>query len=170
MRKILFFSLSILIFSLFFLMINSDKESGMNMQLKGESFIEGLKIYHKINGKPLWVLSAKRADILEDGDRARLSGIQMNIEDRNMTIVAEKGDYELSSKQILIEGQVTATNPTYSLTTENVEIDTAAGTLKTNGAVKIEGRKFNLQGRGMNIDNAEQKVRITDGVKATFHN
>lgn len=170
MRKLLFFSFSLLLLSLFIILFKSEKEARIDMQIKGESFIEGLKITHKNNGKPLWVLTAKRADLSENGDTAHLSGIVMNLEEKNMTIYADSGNYDLSSKNIYIEGPVTAKNTSYSLTTENVEIDAAAGILKTKGQVNIEGKKFNLQGTGMNIDNTEQKVRITNDVKATFNN
>ena len=140
------------------------------MQIKGESFIEGLKISHKINGKTFWVLTAKRADILENGDMAYLSGIEMFIEEKDMSIYADRGNYDMKSKNIVIDGPLKAKTPAYSMTTENAEIDTAAGTMKTNEYVKIEGKKFNLQGKGMNIDNNEQKVRIINDVKATFNN
>lgn len=170
MKRSLFFILSLLLFSLFFFMVKSEKGSRLDMQLKGESFIEGLKIIHKKNGKPDWILTAKRADITENGDKAHLTDIEMTIENRGMTIYADKGLYNLTNKNLTIDGKVIAKNNNYSIITEHVELDSKADNLKTEGNVKIEGKKFSLQGKGMRINNAEQKVRILKDVKATFNN
>jgi LPS export ABC transporter protein LptC len=76
----------------------------------------------------------------------------------------------MNTKKISIEGPITAKGNTYSITTEQVEIDSDAGLLTTGKDVRIEGKKFTLQGKGMEIKNNEQKVRIMKDVKATFNN
>ncbi len=140
------------------------------MHLSGESFIEGLKIIHKNNGKPDWILTAKRADITEDGDKAHLYDIEMTIEDKDIKIYSDEGIYNLTNKNLTIDGKVIAKNSNYSIIMEQVELDSKAGNLKTGGNVKIEGKKFILNGKGMKIDSEEQKVRILKDVKATFNN
>ena len=170
MKKSLLVLASFLLFSLLFYMVGGEKDSKLDIHLKGESFLEGLKIIQKKNGVQNWILTAKRADISKDGNEANLTDIEMEVKDKGITIFAEKGLYNMNTKKISIEGPITAKGNTYSITTEQVEIDSDAGLLTTGKDVRIEGKKFTLQGKGMEIKNNEQKVRIMKDVKATFNN
>jgi LPS export ABC transporter protein LptC len=170
MKKSLLVLASLLLFSLFFIMLEEESNTKLDIHLKGGSFFEGLKIVQKKNGVENWILTAKRADISKDGDLANLTDLEMEVKDKEITIYAEKGLYNLDTKKISIEGTITARNNNYSITSGEVEIDSAAGSLTTNEDVTIDGEKFHLQGKGMEIKNNEQKVRILKDVKATFHN
>jgi len=170
MKKSLLVIASILLFSLFFFMVEGEKASKLDIHLKGESFLEGLKIIQKKNGVQNWILTAKRADISKDGNEAFLTGVEMEVKDKGITILAETGLYNLNTKKISVEGPITAKNNTYSITTEQVEIDSDAGLLTTGRDIRIEGKKFTLLGKGMEVNNNEQKVRIMKDVQATFNN
>lgn len=170
MKKSLLVLASFLLFSLFLFMVQGEKASKLDIHLKGESFLEGLKIIHKKNGLQNWILTAKRADISKDGNEADLTDVEMEVKNKGITIFAEKGVYNLDTKKISIEGTITAKNNAYSITTGQIEIDSDAGLLTTGKEVLIEGKKFTLQGKGMEINNNEQKVRIMKDVKATFNN
>jgi LPS export ABC transporter protein LptC len=151
-------------------MVEGEKANKLDINLKGESFLEGLRIIHKKNGLQNWILTAKRADISKDGNEADLTDVEMEVKNKGITIFAEKGLYNLDTKKISIEGAITAKNNAYSITTRQIEIDSDAGLLTTGKDVLIEGKKFTLQGKGMEIKNNEQKVRIMKDVKATFNN
>jgi LPS export ABC transporter protein LptC len=151
-------------------MVAEEKTNKLDIHLKGGSFFEGLRIVNKKNGVQNWILTAKRADISKAGDEADLTDLEMEVENKGITIYAGKGLYNLDTKKISVEGTITAKNNNYTITTRQVEIDSAAGSLKTNGDVHIEGRKFILQGKGLEVNNNEQKVRILKDVKATFNN
>ena len=170
MKKSLLVLASFLLFSLFLFMVQGEKASKLDIHLKGESFLEGLKIIHKKNGLQNWILTAKRADISKDGNEANLTDVEMEVKNKGITIFAEKGLYNLDTKKISIEGAITAKNNAYSITTRQIEIDSDAGLLTTGKDVLIEGKKFTLQGKGMEINNTEQKVRIMKDDKATFNN
>jgi LPS export ABC transporter protein LptC len=170
MKKSLLVLASLLLFSLFFFMVEEEKTNKLDIHLRGGSFFEGLRIVHKKNGVENWILTAKRADISKDGDEANLTDLEMEVENEGITICAEKGLYNLDTKRISVLGTITAKNDNYSITTRQVEIDSAAGSLKTDADVHIEGKKFLLQGKGMEVNNNEQKVRILKDVKATFNN
>lgn len=151
-------------------MFKGEKTTKFDINLKGDSFFEGLKIIQKKNGVQNWILTAKRADISKDGNEADLTDLEMEVKSKGITIFAEKGLYNLNTKKISIEGAVTAKGNAYSITSGQVDIDSASGLLKTDSDVLIEGKKFTLQGKGMEIKNNEQKVRIMRDVKATFNN
>ncbi len=151
-------------------MAKGEKNNRLDINLKGESFFEGLRIIQKKNSVRNWTLTAKRADISKDSNEADLTGVEMEVAGKGTTIYAEKGLYHMDTGNISVEGAITAKNNNYSITTGQVEIDSAQGLLKTNSDVRIEGKKFTLQGKGMEIKNNEQKVRILKDVKATFNN
>jgi len=170
MRKSLLFLASLLLFSFFFYLAGGEKANKLDIHLKGESFFEGLKIVQRRNGEQNWILTARRADISKDGNEADLTGVEMTVKNRDLKIYAEKGLYNLNTKKISIEGEITATGSNYSLRTAQVDIDSAAGLLTTDKDVSIKGKNFLLQGKGMEIQNNEQRVRILKDVKATFNN
>lgn len=170
MKKSLLVLASFLLFSLFFFLVEGEKTGKLDIHLKGESFLEGLKIIHKKNGVPNWILTARRADISKDGNEADLTDVEMEVKNKGITIFAEKGLYNLDTRKISIKGSITAKNNAYSITTGQIEVDSDAGLLTTGENVLIRGEKFSLQGKGMEIKNNEQKVRIMKDVKATFNN
>ncbi len=170
MKRSIFLAFAILFFSLFFILVKSEKDTRLNVQFNEESFIEGLKIVNKKNGNRDWVLTAKRADITEKGENVRLSSIEMTLEDNGITINADNGVYHPDSKNLTVNGRVTARMDDVSITTEDIELDSRAGTIKTDNQVIIQGKNFSLSGRGIEIRNADQRVRILSNVKATFNN
>ncbi len=139
------------------------------MQLAGDSFFEGLKIINKKDGITEWVLTAKRADLSKDGKEALLSGIEMKLEKQGMMVNAAKGLYNMETKNVTIDGVITARNEKYVITTSQALIDSGGGLIETEGEVTVAGKSFNLEGKGLQADNNEQKVRILNNVKATFH-
>ena len=170
MKKSLLVLASFLLFCLFFYMVEGEKANKLDVHLQGSSFFEGIRIVQKKDGVQSWVLTAKRADISKKGDEANLTDIKVEVKDKGVTIYADKGLYNMDTRKMSIEGPITAKKDDYSITTAQVEIDSSTGILKTNEDVHIKGQKFTLQGKGMEIKNNEQKVRIMKDVKATFNN
>jgi LPS export ABC transporter protein LptC len=151
-------------------MVKGEKTVKNTIVQKGASFIEGLKIIHKKNGARDWILTARRADLTENSEKAHLSDLEMSIENKGFTFYADRGTYNMTERNLAIEGRIVARSNNYTITSENIAFDSLSGNLKTDGNVKIEGKKFSLQGKGMDIDNSGQKVRINRDVKAVFNN
>jgi LPS export ABC transporter protein LptC len=167
-KRLVFLGL-ILLSSALFLFMRLEKTARMDIQLSGNSFFEGLKIVNKKDGATAWVLHAKRADLSEDGKEAHLNGVEMNMASQGITVEAEKGLYNMETRQVSIEGAIRAHNENYTITSSQAVIDTISGTIETDDDIMIEGKKFNLKGKGMKADNNEQKVRILNNVKAVFN-
>ena len=169
MSKKIIFLLLIIISSAVLFYLRSEKVARLNVQLVGDSFFEGLKIINKKDGITEWVLTAKRADLSKNGKQALLSGIEMKLEKQGMIVQAEKGLYDMETKNVTVDGVLTARNENYVITTSQALVDSGGGVLETKGEVTVEGKKFNLEGKGLQADNNEQKVRILNNVKATFN-
>ena len=160
--------LSLLSLLALFLLLGYNRELDKALLLKGGSFIEGLKIIHKKNGISMWTLNASRADIIEGSDRVKLNDVVLRVENKEMTIYSPEGFYNMESRDLTLDGKIKAVAKGYIIITESVEWNQSKGEIKTKEAVKIESKKFNVEGVGMEAD-SEQKVRILKNVKATFY-
>jgi len=160
--------LSLLSLLALFLLLGYNRELDKALLLKGGSFIEGLKIIHKKNGISMWTLNASRADIIEGSDRVKLNDVVLRVENKEMTIYSPEGFYNMESRDLTLDGKIKAVAKGYTIITESVEWNQSKGEIKTKEAVKIESKKFNVEGVGMEAD-SEQKVRILKNVKATFY-
>jgi LPS export ABC transporter protein LptC len=171
MRQSVLVILSLLAVSLLsYYLMKGDNEIRLDIHQKGESFIEGLKLVHKKNGDNDWVLTAKRADISEDGDNALLSGIALTLRDKGVTVYADRGLYNMTDKNLSTKGRVIAKGTNYSIISEDgAEFNGTLNSLSTGGNVAIEGRKFNVRGTGMDTADSGQIVRLLGNVKAVFY-
>jgi LPS export ABC transporter protein LptC len=167
-KKLLFLVLIIAALT-FVVLVLSEKGPKLDVQVKGDSFFEGLRIVNKKDGVTDWVLLAKRADMTKDGKEALLSDVEVKLQSQGMTVSAAKGLYNMETRQISVEGVLHASNDDYIFTTSRVRIDGNKGDFDTSEDVKIEGSKFELTGKGMHAENNQHKVRILKDVKATFN-
>lgn len=170
MRRAALVVLSIVLCSLLFYAAQDNRESGFGLHQTGDSYIEGVRIVNRKDGNKDWVLTADRADITADGRTARLKNIAIKIEDRGVTVYADKGSYGISDGTLKLDGKTIAKGDTYSITSENVKFSGARNNLTAEGPVTIEGKKFRVNGKGLQVDNAKHKIRILRNVKAVFHN
>ncbi|MBA4374203.1 MAG: LPS export ABC transporter periplasmic protein LptC [Thermodesulfovibrio sp.] len=170
MKKVWFAALALAFFSLYFLIVKDERVTLPSLGQNSVSYIEGIRIVQKNNGKNDWIVTARRAEILGNGNKADLSDIEVKVKDKDLTISAEKGLYDMQVKKLIITGPVTAKDRNYTITSQDVEFDNATGILKTDKKVRMEGTKFTLTGTGMHADNNEQKIRILNNVTATYNN
>jgi LPS export ABC transporter protein LptC len=170
MKIVWFAALVLSFFFLYFLIVRENKGILPSIGNSSASYIEGIRIIQKKNGKSDWIVTAKRANIIGNGNSADLSDIEITVKDKDMIISAEKGLFDMQGKKLTVTGPVTARNKDYTITSSDVEFDNATGILKTDKNVRMEGKKFILTGTGMYADNNEQKIRILNNVKATYNN
>lgn len=168
MKKILMIVISFLFVCILIVILRSDKEISKDINIKGISFFEGLKILYKKDAHIVWTLLAKKADFTEGEKLVKLSGITLTIPKNGIVFQADTGIYNLSNRNFTVEGPVKAKTTDYTIITDSIDYEASSGDIKTNGWIEVEGKKFKLDGRGMEVD-SEQKVRILKDVKATFY-
>jgi LPS export ABC transporter protein LptC len=168
MRKILMIVLSILFLSTLFVMLRNGREMSGDVKIKGNSFIEKLRIVHKKNGVAVWTLNARNADFLEGEDEAKLSDISMVIQKNGMVLYADKGVYNLSEKSFTTDGVVRAEGKDFTIKADSIDYEVSSGKIKSEGRVEVDSKKFKVEGKGMKAIEG-QKVTILDDVKATFY-
>jgi lipopolysaccharide export system protein LptC len=149
-------------------MLRGERESSVNVKVKSNSFIEGLRILHEKNGNTVWTLTARKADFTDDGNRAELNDLTVTVQKNGMTLYADKGTYDLSTRNFTINSEIRAVAKDYQITTSSIDYEASSGNAKTDERITVEGKKFKVEGKGMTLD-SEQKVRIQNDVKATFY-
>jgi len=169
MKRSLLVAFSVALFFLFFFMVKDEREMKLQVRQAGDSFIEGLRIINKKNGSSDWVLTAARADFADNGRTAHLTDIRVSVENRGLTLRADKGLYNMADKTLFAEGKATAIAKGYAVTADRVKFDSRSEKIRSDGNVNVESKKFNVRGKGMDIDNAKQTMRIYGDVKATFY-
>jgi len=168
MKKVLMIGFSVLFFSILFVMLRTNKEMNGDLHIKQGSFIEGLKIVQKKNGRSVWTLTAQRADFLGRGDKAALSNVSVAVQENDLVLHVDKGVYNLSDKSFTTDSVVKAEAKDYTITADSIDYEISSGEIRTDGRIKVEGKGFIVDGRGMRAD-SEQKVSILSDVTATFH-
>lgn len=158
---------SILFLALALIFLSDSKEVEKISVSKGNSYIEGLKIANKKDGNEVWVLNAKRADIIESENKAKLYDIVMEVKQNGLIVKSENGIYDISNKSLALKSTITAETNDYTIITDTVEW-TPDGEIKTGSDVRVISKKFSVEGEGMCADSG-QKVRILKNVKAIFY-
>ncbi len=169
MKKVLLGMFSVLLFGSLFLMLGLGREFSSDLQIKGGgSFIEGVRILQKKDGATVWTINASTARFLEGGDRAELNDINMILQKNGVELHADKGIYNLSERSFTTDSIVQANAKDYKITADTVVYDVSTGKIKTDGTIKIEGKGFKVEGKGMKSDTG-QRVTILHDVTATFN-
>jgi lipopolysaccharide assembly outer membrane protein LptD (OstA) len=62
---------------------------------------------------------------------------------------------------------VKAEGKDYKITADSVDFDISSGDISASGGILMEGKAFDVEGSELRVD-PEQKVKVSNGVKATF--
>lgn len=168
MKRFFMIGLSLFFACILFIMLRSERESSEDLKIKGNSFIDGLKILHEKDGNAIWALTARKADFTEGENMVELSDVTVVFQKNGMRLYADKGIYDLFTRNFATEGKIRAEAEDYTITTALIDYEASSGKIKTEDSVKVEGKRFKVEGKGMTVD-SEQKLRILKDVKATFY-
>ncbi|MGQ9569750.1 MAG: LPS export ABC transporter periplasmic protein LptC [Thermodesulfovibrionales bacterium] len=169
MKTFIMVSLSLLFSIILFLFILLGEKDGNNsFKIKGNSFIEGLKILHKENDNTAWTLTAKKAELRESENIADLIDITVIVPKIGFKLYADKGIYDLSTQKFRAESEIKAESKDYKIVTSLIDYESSSGKIKTDETIKVDGKRFKVEGKGMTVD-SDRKVRILKDVKATFY-
>lgn len=168
MKKLAMIGISLFFASIFFLLFGIDREGIKEMKVKSDSSFEGLTILQKKDGALVWTLTARKADIKEDENIAKLTDITLVLQKNGMVLYTDRGTYDLTSRDFTAESEIRGKAKDYTIKVDSIDYEDISGEFKTEGQVHVEGKKLRVDGKGMMVD-AEQKVRILKDVKATFH-
>ena len=160
--------LSIVVFSLLFLMMRDERDMGKDFHLKSNSFIERIRIIQKKKGETIWTLHAEKADFLEGEDKAELRDMSMVIQKNHIVIYTDRGVYNISDKRFTTDHAVKAQAEDFLITADSIDFNVSTGTIETGGWVELDSEKIKIEGKGLKTVTGKT-ITIYDDVKATFY-
>lgn len=149
------------------LVLRGEREFPDQARADIKSFLEDVTIVQSREGAAVWTLTAKRADVFEEQGKASLRAIALTIPDNNLTLYADGGTYDFTTKSFSTASIVEAKGDGYRITAESLDVDLSSGVIHTQGPIRLDGKRFSLEGRGMEASRGET-VRIAGDVRATF--
>jgi len=159
---------SVFFASLIILLFGIDREGIKEIKVKSDSSFEGLTILQKKGGALLWTLTARKADIKENENIAKLSDITLVLQKNGMVLYTDRGTYNLTSQDFTSESEIRGRTKNYSIMVDSIDYDHTSGEFRTEGPVHVESKRLKVDGKGMRVD-SEQRLRLLKDVKATFH-
>lgn len=131
------------------------------------SYIEGLRIIHRIKGDTIWSIMAKRADFTKDEKSAKMSSIVIDVKKENLTINAERGVFDLETRDLKLEDNIVLKSKGYEVTLKDLSWNPARGLLTSDQKIALRGNRFSIEGYGLSATE-EQKLRLHKNVRAVF--
>jgi lipopolysaccharide assembly outer membrane protein LptD (OstA) len=168
MSKVLWSGLATLLSVGIFMMLKSGTDPGEDLSAGGASFIEGVRILQKKDGSTAWDLTAGTAVFTTEGDAAQLQDVRVKVPENGVVLYTDEGVYDFTEKTFTTGSSVKAQGRDYRLTADTMEFDISSGNLSASGDIVLDGQAFDIEGKALSVD-SDQKVKVSNGVKATFH-
>lgn len=141
-----------------------------------EVLINGFHANSNEVGKESWNLNAKKAEVSKSTGVAKLQDLEGNYNTsrgKSLVLHADEGTYDAASKAVTLSGRnngVTVTSGDgYTVSSDNISWDNTRKQLRTTSVVTVKGKNIKIEGKGLVANTDQQELRITDGVKTTFH-
>ncbi|HYA27060.1 MAG TPA: LPS export ABC transporter periplasmic protein LptC [Thermodesulfovibrionales bacterium] len=151
-----------------FFVFSGDREYKRDLSVsRANSYIQGLKIVNKKNGVDMWVMNARKADFTKDETQARMDSVSMDFTKEGAVVNADSGIYNLNSKDLLLEKNVTIQTKDSIIHAKSLAWNASQGTLTTDSRILMEGTKCTIEGDGL-AATEDNKVTLMRNVKATF--
>lgn len=131
------------------------------------SYIEGLRIIHRIKGETSWTMRAERADFTGNERIARMNSIVLDIKKEGMTLNAERGTFDLQTRYLKLEDNVVLRSKDYEITLKDLSWNPARSLVSSDQKIALRGNRFSIEGDGLSATE-EQKLRLHRNVKAIF--
>jgi LPS export ABC transporter protein LptC len=137
-------------------------------QAEAGTFMEDVVVTNKREGVSQWAVSTRKAWLSEDGKSARMDSVTVVIPDREMTIVADSGIYNMETMDLTLSGNINAATDDYTIKADSAELSGDRDEISSDGMVVVEGKGFRVEGTGLRAG-SENGARLLGDVRAEFH-
>ena len=147
---------------------HSSKESS-----PADAWIHGFTYRQTQSGSAKWEIVAKRAQVFESENRARLEDVTVHLfgkEDKQMTVEAEEGTINTKTKNIDLKNQKdflsVQLNNGYTIYSKHLQWKESSRQVKSQTPVVIKGKGLTVTGTGLvgNVD--DEEFQILSNVRA----
>ncbi len=154
---------------IFFTVFSDEPESRRNFSIsKAGSYMEGFRIVSKKDGADALIVTARRADFSKDETLAKMDTVTMDIKKEGALLNAGHGTYNMITKELTLEDNVTVRVRDSVIHANNLSWDPSRGMLSTEGKVQMKGDKFTVEGEGLTATD-DNRVTLMRNVKAIFN-
>lgn len=150
-----------------YMVFDRDQDYRRTPVIKTNSYIEGLRIVDRKDGRDSWVITAKKADFTSDGTVATMDTITMETAKDGMRLEADGGTYNLSTKDLHLDDNIRIRIRGSVISAGHLSWNPASGLLTSADRVSMAGDSFRIEGEGITATQ-DQKVKVLKNVRATF--
>ncbi len=166
MKRILFLFVFICFFAVIALLYDKEGDFKPKVRLTDNSYMDGVSIVQRKQGIVKWTLDSKKAIFLSEND-VKLVGLTITFPDKELTLNADGGMYDIEKRNLKIDGHITASTKDYDIVTPTLFWDASKNELTTDQRVQIIGKRFYVEGDDLNSTN--DKATLNKNVKAIFY-
>lgn len=132
--------------------------------LKADFSFENITYTRNIAGKTQWMLKAKTAELYQQNEKMDLGGVFINFFPKKgepVSVVADKGSYDLNKEEIFLEGNVeVVSSDGRTLSTDTLHFSQKKRVIWTKDKVLLTGNGMVLKGKGLEYDLQKGKLVI----------
>lgn len=162
------FTLILFLLIVLYVFYDSDTSGRKDIYIKKNSYIDGLKVISKKDGTDSWVLVAGKAVLTKEETMAEMDTVTIRLIKDGILLNADTGIFNMLTNDLSLKKNIKIHTNNSVISTNDLSWNPSDGTLTTEGEVKMQGNKFQIEGRGMTATQ-DHKVKLTDKVKATFY-
>lgn len=162
------FALTLFILILFYFLYDSGKTVKKDIYTKNDSSINGLKVISKKDGTDSWVLVAEKAVLTKDETMAEMDTVTVRLIKDGISVNADTGNFNMVTNDLSLNKNIKIHTKGSVISAKNLFWNPSEETLTTDGGIKMEGAKFQIEGGEMTATQ-DRKVKLKGKVKATFY-
>jgi LPS export ABC transporter protein LptC len=169
MKRIIFSLFAIVILVVLILTGYREDEVRISPSYKSSS-MHGLYLTHKAGNEVKWELKAEDAIFPEGATEITIKSLELQIyDDHRIRLFAGTGTYNIDTKTLTINRPVRINIRDATLLTDRLTWDGQRGLIKTDEEITFSGRNFHIQGRGLEAEIRQERIRILNNVKGIFY-
>ncbi|MBF0457524.1 MAG: LPS export ABC transporter periplasmic protein LptC [Nitrospirae bacterium] len=135
--------------------------------IPGNSYLENVKITHAAQSVVKWTAAIEKISVLKVGEAAELRNIQFNIPEKEVTMNAGQGAYDIKNNKIVLLGEVTANNKEFQVKSKDIKWDFKAETLTSVNEVVLTGKNVRVRADSIETFGGE-KLQLSGNVMVVY--
>ena len=153
------------------LIILSYSENGVKTHTSyRKSSIKGFHLARKDGESIKWELTAERAVFPEGNKEILLKDLTVKIHHKpEVILTGGEGNYNIEGKELIISNPVDVVIDSSRLTTTSLTWHGEEEMITTYDSVRLTGKNFLMEGKGLTIKVRDQQVKILNDVKGIFY-
>lgn len=135
--------------------------------IPGNSYLENVKITHASQSVVKWTAAIEKISVVKVGEAAELSNIQFNVPEKEVTLKAGLGTYDIKNNAIALIGEVIAYSKEYEVKSKDIKWDFKAETLTSVNEVVLTGKNVRVRADSIETFGGE-KLQLSGNVMVVY--